>query len=91
MKWHEKFKNPVEFGFTSDNYGYIKWSWKDQEKQWHQTWQPKRGDIVINTKLSDEDKKAVLDEFMLEVDRMNQDTKDRANKMARDRRARSKS
>ena len=33
--------------------------------------EPKRGDIVIHTKLSDEDKKAVFDEFMLEVNRMN--------------------
>ena len=91
MKWHGKFKNPVEFGFTSDNYGYIKWSWKDQEKQWHQTWQPKRGDIVIHTKLSDEDKKAVLDEFMVEVEKDNQLIKDRANKLARERRARRES
>ena len=91
MKWHEKFKDPVVFGFTSDNFGHIEWRYQDQEKQWHQTWQPKRKDLVILTKLNAEDKKAVLDEMMVEIEKDNQLVKDRANKMARDRRARSKS
>ena len=67
MKWHEQFENPVTFGFSSDNFGHIEWRYQDQEKQWHQTWQPKRKDLVILTKLNAEDKKAVLDEMMVNI------------------------
>tara|TARA_R100000781_G_scaffold60916_1_gene38919 strand:+ start:1163 stop:1432 length:270 start_codon:yes stop_codon:yes gene_type:complete len=87
MKWHEKFTNPLVFGFSSEKYGRIEWSWKNQEKQWHQNWLAKKNDVVIHTKLSAEDKEAVLDEFMTEVDKENRRIKDRNNQLAKNRRA----
>ena len=84
---HEKFKGPVAFGFTSDKFGEIKWSYKDQEKQWHQTGLVKRNDIVVLTKLSAADEKEVIDEMMVELEKANQLVKDRANALARKRRA----
>ena len=87
MKWHEKFKGPVTFGFTSDKFGEIKWSYKDQEKQWHQTGLVKRNDIVVLTKLSAADEKEVIDEMMVELEKANQLVKDRANALARKRRS----
>ena len=87
MKWHEKFTGPVTFGFTSDKFGEVKWQYGNQEKQWHQTWQPKRKDLVVLTKLSAADEKEVLDEMMVEIEKANQLIKDRANAQARDRRA----
>ena len=90
MKWHEKFENPVVFGFTSDNFGHIEWCYQNQEKQWHQTWQPKRKDLVILTKLKAEDKKAVHYRVMVENEKYNTPIKDRYNKIARDRMAKGK-
>ncbi len=87
MKWHEKFTGPVTFGFSSDKYGEIEWSYKDQEKQWHQTALVKLNDIVVLTKLSAADEKEVVDEMMVELEEANQLVKDRSNALARKRRA----
>tara|TARA_R110000765_G_scaffold275184_1_gene373565 strand:- start:410 stop:691 length:282 start_codon:yes stop_codon:yes gene_type:complete len=83
----DKFTGPVTFGFTSDKFGEIEWCYGNQEKQWHQTWKPKRKDLVVLTKLSAADEKEVLDEMMVGIEEANQLVRDRANAQARDRRA----
>ena len=80
----------------TDSYNYVvqnpfnKWTGEknqDQEKQWHQTGIIKPKDLVVLTKLSAADEKEVIDEMMVELEKANQLVKDRANALARKRRA----
>ena len=77
------------FQIDSEEYGTINWKYKDQKKQWYQTWQPKAKDIIIiNNNLTSENRSAIVAELMVDIERDNRITKDRNNKLAKERRAR---
>jgi len=62
-EWIKGFDLPVVLNFLSVDYGLIDWQWKDQVKQFYESWEPKKSDVVIKTKLDKETKKAVHDEL----------------------------
>jgi len=62
-EWIEGFDLPVILHTRSDAHGVIEWYWKDQVKQFYESWEPNKSDVVIKTKLDKETKKAVHDEL----------------------------
>ena len=62
-EWIEGFDLPIVLNFLSVDHGLIDWQWKDQVKQFYESWEPKKSDVVIKTKLDKETKKAVHDEL----------------------------
>ena len=66
----------------------IEWSWSDecQEKQYWQTWIPKKSDLIILTKLNREQKKLVLDELWEDLQISIQFIRDRNNARRRAKR-----
>ena len=62
-EWIKGFDLPVVLNFLSVDHGLIDWQWKDQIKQFYESWEPKKSDVVIKTKLDKETKKAVHDEL----------------------------
>jgi len=62
-EWIKGFDLPVVLNFLSVDHGLIDWQWKDQVKQFYESWEPNKSDVVIKTKLDKETKKAVLDEL----------------------------
>ena len=76
--------------FTIDIDGkYIDWKYtkENEEKQYHQTWIPKRKDVeIISADLHGFTQKEVKDAIFIELDRDIQAVKDHNNKKARERR-----
>lgn len=62
-EWIKGFDIPIVLNFLSVDHGLIDWQWKDQVKQFYESWEPKKSDVVIKTKLDKETKKAVHDEL----------------------------
>lgn len=62
-EWIKGFDLPIVLNFLSVDHGLIDWQWKDQVKQFYESWEPKKSDVVIKTKLDKETKKAVHDEL----------------------------
>lgn len=62
-EWIKGFDLPVVLNFLSVDHGLIDWQWKDQVKQFYESWEPNKSDVVIKTKLDKETKKAVHDEL----------------------------
>ena len=85
-----KFKDTLNFGFTHPQLGTVRWSWKDQIKQFLEDWIPKDKDLVIHTKLSKADEQAVRDAFWESMEEEIRNTKDSLNTRARKRRAKKK-
>ena len=79
--------NPI-FKIDTDNHGTIDWQYANSEKIFHKTWIVKRKDIILLCDLSQENKKEILDELMIEIEKDNQMVKDRNNKLAKERRVR---
>ena len=77
------------FKYTSQTLDQtIEWSWSDecQEKQYWQTWIPKKSDLRILTKLDKEQKKLVLDELWEDLQISIQFIRDRNNARRRAKR-----
>ena len=62
-------------------FNQIEWAWQDdcQEKQYWDTWIPKKSDIKIVTRLNKEQKKEALDELWEDLQGAIQFTRDRNN------------
>ena len=81
-EWVSKFDLPFMFEFESKILDKtIQWSYTDacQEKQFWETWIPKKSDIQIITRLNKEQKKQVLDELWEDLQSAIQFTRDRNN------------
>mgnify|MGYP000126615502 FL=1 len=70
----------------------IEWSWQDncQDKQYWDTWIPKKSDIKILTKLSREDKQSWKNEIWEDLQPDIQFTRDRNNARRKEKRIASK-
>ena len=70
----------------------IEWSWQDncQDKQYWDTWIPKKSDIKILTKLSREDKQSWMNEIWEDLQPDIQFTRDRNNARRKEKRIASK-
>ena len=69
-------------------FNQIEWAWQDdcQEKQYWDTWIPKKSDIKIVTRLNKEQKKEALDELWEDLQGAIQFTRDRNNARRRQKR-----
>jgi len=69
-------------------FNQIEWAWQDdcQEKQYWNTWIPKKSDIKIVTRLNKEQKKEALDELWEDLQGAIQFTRDRNNARRRQKR-----
>jgi len=69
-------------------FNQIEWAWQDdcQEKQYWDTWIPKKSDIKIITRLNKEQKKQALDELWEDLQGAIQFTRDRNNARRRAKR-----
>ena len=74
-------------------FNQIEWAWQDdcQEKQYWDTWIPKKSDIKIITRLNKEQKKQALDELWEDLQGAIQFTRDRNNARRRQKRLDKKS
>ena len=61
--WIKGMDLPVILNFHSVDHGVIDWHWKDQVKQFYETWEPKKSDVVITTKLDKAARQEVKDEL----------------------------
>lgn len=62
-EWIKGFDLPIILNFHSIDHGIIEWHYKDQIKQFYETWEPKKSDLVITTKLTKAAKQEVKDEL----------------------------
>ncbi len=74
-------------------FNQIEWAWQDdcQEKQYWDTWIPKKSDLKIVTKLSREDKQDCLNELWENLQPDIQFTRDRNNARRKQKRLDKKS
>ena len=74
-------------------FNQIEWAWQDdcQEKQYWDTWIPKKSDLKIVTKLSREDKQDCLNELWENLQPDIQFTRDRNNARRKQKRLDNKS
>jgi len=87
--WVSKFDLPFMFEFKSKELDKtIQWSYSDacQEKQFWETWLPKKSDIKIRTKLPRAEKQECLNELWEDLQEDLQILKDRLNERRRQKR-----
>jgi beta-glucosidase/6-phospho-beta-glucosidase/beta-galactosidase len=80
-------------GYMIFKFNQIEWAWQDdcQEKQYWDTWIPKKSDLKIVTKLSREDKQDCLNELWENLQPDIQFTRDRNNARRKQKRLDKKS
>ena len=56
----------LKFGFTSDQYGHVDWTWQPEatHRIYHVTWKPKPMDINILSKVADD---SVVEDLQNEI------------------------
>ena len=64
----------------------VAWEWKDQKKQFFQTWVPTEDDIVLIDELTPDEREIIKAEIMHEIEPELREERLRRNKQAKERR-----
>ena len=64
----------------------VAWEWKDQKKQFFQTWVPTEADIVLIDELTPDEREIIKAEIMHEIEPELREERLRRNKQAKERR-----
>ncbi len=64
----------------------VAWEWKDQKKQFFQTWVPTEADIVLIDELTPDEREIIKAEIMHEIEPELREERLRRNKQAKQRR-----
>ena len=64
----------------------VAWEWKDQKKQFFQTWVPTEDDIVLIDELTPDERDIIKAEIMHEIEPELREERLRRNKQAKERR-----
>ena len=64
----------------------VAWEWKDQKKQFFQTWVPTEDDIVLIDELTPDEREIIKAEIMHEIEPELREERLRRNKQAKQRR-----